>query len=518
MPDWGTVESQRKTTIGVLIAVAVAIVAVVATALIVLTGNDDTSGSSNSGGNESVPEELEQYYDQDIDWDDCDDDECTRVTVPIDYDDPDGDTLELAVKMTPAESDDSRGPLLLNPGGPGAPGIDYLPVFATQASDSVKTNFDLVGFDPRGTGDSTPLKCFDDKTLDEFNASDPTPDSEKEVQEARDWTKRLGQACEKNSGDLAAHVSTEETARDMDILRAVLGADDLDYFGASYGTQLGSTYATLFPENVGRLVLDGAVDPSQDGVGFAKGQNEGFQRALTAYLEECVTSEDCPLGTDIDKAQTKLKSFLDDLDENPMTVGDRELTQGLAMYGIAVTLYNKQSWSSLTMELNSALSGDGAMMLELADLYLDRDSDGTYENNSTEANIAITCMDGQDDIDSSKVESLLPEFEDTSPVFGSFMAWGTMGCADWPIEANHTQPDIDAGGSDPILVIGTTRDPATPYEWSEALTEQLGSGVLLTREGDGHTAYGQGSSCTDDAVDSYLIDGDVPDDGTTCEE
>lgn len=507
----------HTTTLGIAVAAGVIVLALVVTLVVVLVQRND-SVTANRAGTESVPEGLEEFYQQDVDWKNCDDGECADVTVPIDYEEPDGKTLTLAVKRVPAKSDDARGPLLINPGGPGAPGISFLSVFESQASDTVRQHFDLIGFDPRGTGDSTPLKCFDDETLDEFNASDPTPDDPGEIKEAREWVTRLGEACQENSGELAAHVSTEETARDMDVLRSVLGARKMDYYGASYGTQLGATYATLFPEKAGRMVLDGAVDPSLDAIDFAKGQNDGFQRALDAYLKSCASDDSCPLGSDTGAIETKLRKFLDDLDEDPLTVDDRKLTEGLAMYGIAVTLYNKESWESLTLELAAALEGNGAMMLRLSDAYFDRGADGTYKNNSTEANIAISCMDEQEDVSVSEVKSVIPEFEKTSPVFGSFMAWGTMACGQWPIEAKHPQPEIDAADADPILVVGTTRDPATPYEWSKALRDQLGSGVLLTREGDGHTGYHQGSDCTDTAIDDYLVEGEVPDDGTTCEE
>ena len=277
----------------------------------------------------------------------------------------------------------------------------------------------------------------------------------------------------------------------MDVARAAMGQQKLDWFGASYGTQLGATYATLFPQKVGAMVLDGAVDPAQDVFGSAFGQATGFQRALDAYLDACAKLESCPLGQDPNAANRALATFMSRLEDQPLPTGtDRELTKGRAFYGVAVTLYDKAAWPVLSQALTAALRGDGSLLLRLNDLYFSRQSDGSYDGNIGWANIAVNCLDNRERPSVAEVEAELPRFEKVSPVFGAALGWGTLGCTDWP----------------------------EPYENAKALADQLGDreGVLLTREGDGHTAYSSGNRCIVKAVDAYLVDGTVPRDGTTC--
>ena len=305
-------------------------------------------------------------------------------------------------------------------------------------------------------------------------------------------------------------------------MRALLGSKTLDWFGASYGTELGATYATLFPKTVGRMVLDGAVDPSLSAEESAFGQTTGFQRALDAYIDDCVKRQDCPLGRDADAAEDRLVEFVEDRDANPMDTGEqRQLTQGITFYGIAVTLYDKQTWPILTQALTAAFKGDGGVLLRLSDAYFRRQPDGSYSENLGEANPAINCLDSADDDGEStlkEVQDSLPRFSKASPVFGRALAWGALSCSDWPIKSTHPQVDVDATGSKPIVVLGTTRDPATPYEWAKALADELGTAVLVSREGDGHTAYTSGNQCIQRLVDDYLVDGKVPKDGTSCKD
>lgn len=499
------------------VVVVVAVVAALAVIGLVRGLPEDTSDEPQATG-ESGPDGLAEFYTQELSWEDCGEGRCTRVEVPVDYAEPDGATTELAVKRIPADGDGDRR-LFVNPGGPGGSAIEFADYLVTLLGDEVRETYDVVGVDPRGVGESTPLACLPDERFDAFVAADPTPDDEAELTRLRELTTELGEACRAEGGELAAHVSTEEAARDMDVVRALLGAESFDWFGASYGTQLGATYATVFPETVGRMVLDGAVDPSLDGAEAALGQATGFQRALEAYVEDCVADDECPLGSDPREAIERIDGLLSDLDADPLVVGERELTEGLAFYGIAVTLYDRATWPVLTQGLRSALDDDGSVLLQLSDLYFQRGPDGGYPSNIGEVIYAVSCLDVDGEEPTiSQVRDRVEEFTDVSPVFGPALAWGTLACADWPIEATSPQVEIDAEGAGPILVVGTTRDPATPYEWSEALAEQLASGVLLTREGDGHTAYGSGNDCIDDAVDGYLVDGTVPDDGTVCPE
>ena len=463
-----------------------------------------------------APAGLESFYQQDLDWTDCTSAQCAWVTVPIDYDKPGGATTRIRMVVHPA-TEESRRSIFVNPGGPGGSAVNFAGTMASSFGDDVRKDADVVGVDPRGVGLSTPLTCLSDSEFDTYAARDPDPDDAAEVRTLRESFTALGQACLDHSGELAAHVSTVEVARDMDVVRALLGRTTLDWFGASYGTELGSTYAELFPKRVGRMVLDGAVDPSLDAVDSSYAQAVGFQRALSNYAKDCARSDDCPIGDDPVAGVAKVADLLAQLDARPITGdGERELTEGLAFYGIAVTLYDKETWQYLTQALKLAFDGDGSLLLTLSDAYFERTPSGRYASNQGQVISAVNCLDSPGGLGEAAVEAETPRFVEASPVFGRALAWGAIGCADWPIESANPLPTIDGAGAPPIVVIGTTGDPATPYESAEALASQLESGVLLTREGDGHTAYLSGNECIQRAVDGYFVDGTVPKEGTRC--
>lgn len=510
----------RRTAILATLLAAV-LIAAIAFAAITSTSDDDKAGSDQPApAAEGVPSGLEEFYTQKLSWNECGDARCTTVEVPVDYEKPDGETLKLEVKVIPAEGDGGRS-LFVNPGGPGGEAQGFAGTMKARLGSDVLDTYDIVGVDPRGVGKSTPVDCLSDRELDEYAASEPDPDNPAEIEEYRAATVDFGNGCEERSGALASHISTEEAARDFDVVRALLGSKTLDWFGASYGTELGATYATLFPKTVGRMVLDGAVDPSLTAEESAFGQTTGFQRALDAYIDDCVKRKECPLGRDADAAEDRLAEFVDARDANPMDTGEeRKLTQGITFYGIAVTLYDKETWPILTQALTAAFQGDGGVLLHLSDAYFRRQPDGSYSENLGEANPAINCLDSADDDESTleEVQDSLPRFAKASPVFGRALAWGALSCSDWPIMATHPQVDVDATGSKPIVVLGTTRDPATPYEWAKALADELGSAVLVSRQGDGHTAYTSGNTCIKNLVDDYLVDGKVPEDGATCKD
>ena len=512
----------RRTT---LIAAFVAAALVVAIAVAAVVGGGDQAKTSDHWSDPTpdatgAPTGLDRFYTQKLSWSDCGRAHCTWVKVPIDYAKPDGDDLRLRVKVYAAKGRGGHS-LFLNPGGPGGSALGFTDYMRSKFGSAVLNRYDLVGVDPRGVGQSTPVDCLSDRDFDTYAASEPDPDNAAEIAAYRRTVVDFGRGCEAKSGALAAHISTEEAARDFDIVRALLGSKRFDWFGASYGTQLGSTYATLFPKNVGRMVLDGAVDPSLSAEESAFGQTTGFQRALQAYIKDCVKKQSCPLGHDAARAEKKLAAFVAARDAKPLKTGQkRKLTEGLTFYGIAVTLYDKEYWSALTAALSAAFRGDGSILLRLADVYFERQDDGSYDSNIGEANPAINCLDAGPDKESSleRVEKSLPRFTKASPVFGPALAWGALSCSEWPIKATHPQVPIDAKDSAPIVVLGTTRDPATPYEWAKALADQLGSAVLVSRQGDGHTAYTSGNSCIRDAVDAYLVDGKVPKNGLLCKE
>ncbi|MCM0622669.1 alpha/beta hydrolase [Nocardioides bruguierae] len=523
--------------LAIVIAAAVVLAAAgagLAAGLGLLGGSDDSRGTDAGGvtapASPAEPEEgatdapsegLAPYYSQSIDWADCGDGSgnlCGTLEVPVDYADPSGDSIEVAVLKVPAPADSRVGSLVVNPGGPGAPGTSYAAagtnVFRPQLMDA----YDLVGFDPRGTGSSDPVDCVSDSELDDFLAMDPDPDTDAEAQASVDALEDFFAGCVQNSDSLVGHVTTVETARDMDVLRAALGESTLDYLGASYGTKLGATYAELFPDRVGRFVLDGAVDVALSSRELSLGQAEGFERALTAYVTDCVeNASGCFLGDTVDEGLQRIADFLAETDQNPLPTQDgRTLTEGNAFYGIITPLYVSDYWYLLTQGLQSAFQGDGTTLMLLADAYASRNTDGTYADNSAEAIYAINCLDDPASEPVSAIPGEMSDFLEASPTLGQVFAWGMLGCQGVQVTASEEAPEIDGAGAAPILVVGTTRDPATPYEWAQSLADELESGVLLTRDGDGHTAYNSGNDCIDTTIEDYLIDGVVPDDGTTC--
>lgn len=520
----------RRSAVLVRIAVGVMIFALVAAGvggwLVVAHLGDDDARSTPSRLQPSArpteqmpatPAALAAFYDQELTWTDCGRNECSKLRVPLDYAEPTGTTIELAVLKAPARNAEDRlGSLVVNPGGPGASGVRLAAGGANQFGSELVEHYDIVGFDPRGVGSSQPLECLSTAGLDEFLAFDPDPDTPAEVSRLDDLLRGFGQGCLDKSGDLARHISTREAARDMDILRAALGEQKLDYLGYSYGTLLGATYAEQFSANVGRFVLDGAIDPSLSNAELSLQQGEGFETALRAYLKDCV-SRGCFLGGTVDQGARKIRSFLDELDARPIPGKDgRPLTEGLGMYGIWLPLYVEALWPTLTGALEDAIvRRDGSSLMGLADTYASRGA-GEYEDNSIEALYAVNCLDHSDSIPSKDVAPRIAEFEKVSPTFGAAFAYGLSSCASWPIKSGERTVALHARGAAPIVVIGTTRDPATPLVWAQALAKQLDSGRLITRDGDGHTGFQQGNACVDDAVEGYLVQGTVPPDDLKC--
>lgn len=439
---------------------------------------------------------------------------CTTVYVPTSYDQPDAGTTAIAVARF-AATGPSEGDLFINPGGPGAGGITTAAWLSSTSN--LSRNFDIIGFDPRGTGSSDPLVCLGTSALDELVAFDPTPDTPADRQQGIDLVTAQGEACKANSGLLASHVTTVETARDMDVLRALLGDGKMNYLGFSYGTFLGTTYAALFPDRVGRFVLDGALAPGLNEMEIGEAQTASLQTGLDAYLKACVkTGNQCPLGRSVQKAAANLRQLFVAVDASPLPTGDpaRPLNEALAFYGVAETMYSPSTWWLLTNALQSALAGHGEPLLSLADNYLGR-SNGRYVNNALQANQAINCLDEQ----IAGGPTSIPEstFVADSPIIGDMMyGLADRGCGDWAPRTTATAPDYTAPGTPPILVVGTTRDPITPYSWARTLAQTLDHGVLLTRVGDGHTAYDSGNRCIVRKVNAFLVNGTVPAPGTRC--
>ncbi|MFC5913198.1 alpha/beta hydrolase [Streptomyces pulveraceus] len=478
--------------------------------------SSSASSASSAASAPAVPAGLKPYYAQQLKWRDCGVEgfQCTTMKAPLDYKKPDGTKINLAVSRKKATGPGKRiGSLLVNPGGPGGSAVEYLQSYAALGYPAqVRARYDMVAVDPRGVARSEPVVCLTGPQMDSYTEVDQTPDDSHEVTELTDAFKELADGCEKHSGEILPHVSTVETARDMDMLRSLLGDEKLNYVGASYGTFLGATYAGLFPARVGRLVLDGAMDPSLDALTLNRDQTAGFETGFQAFAADCVKKKDCPLGTtSTADAAARLKRLFTDLDARPIATGEsRRLTESLATTGVIAAMYDESAWPQLREALAAAQKGDGSGLLALSDSYYERRPNGTYANLMF-ANAAVNCLDLPPAfVDAKAAARAVPSFEKASPVFGKAFAWAALNCADWPVPPTGTPHRIEAKGAAPIVVVGTTRDPATPYKWAQSLAGQLSSGTLLTYEGDGHTAYGRGSKCIDTAINTYLLEGTPP--------
>ena len=470
-----------------------------------------------TAGAAPFPEELEAYYTQELDWSECGDGyECADVSVPMDYEQPDGETISIALKVLQA-SGQSRGALFINPGGPGGSGIELVESAPDMFGDELLTNYDIVGFDPRGVGASTAVRCYDSEQLDELFAQTYDLSTDGGFEQYLSDLTAYGEACEANTGELVHHLDTVTAARDLDVLRAALQQPSLTYLGYSYGTFLGAIYAEHFPDTVGRLVLDGAVDPSLNYTQITQGQITAFDVAYRSYLEDCLSSADCPFTGDVDDAVNQTVQLVHQLTDTPVDSGDpeRPVTDSDLYNAIVIALYSPSSWQVLTSAIAALMQDDGSQVRFLADYAMERDDNGQYPEDEGAFRL-IDCSDYPVELDRAHSRELAEENAEISELFGEAFSYGEVACSAMPVSSDAVREPIHAEGTPPIVVIGTTRDPATPHEWAESLAEQLDSGVLVSYDGDGHTAYGGASACVDDAVEAFLVDGVVPEDGLSC--
>ena len=416
--------------------------------------------------------------------------------------------------------------LFVNPGGPGGAVVSALPYYAGQGiGEAVVNAYDIVALDPRGVGDSTPVFCMTDEEKDKYNAGSETEGTDADspqsaIAEVQEDSREFAQGCRDHSGAIFEHIDTVSAARDFDMVRSILGQDKLNLLGYSYGTFLGATYAGLYPAQVGRFVLDGALDPSLSVDEVSSMQMRGLDASLQQWITDCATQASCPMGRTKDEGIANVRSFLESLEASPLPTNDpdRPLTEGLAVTAMIGAMYNTQWWPELTNAYSDATRrSDGTAMLEIADLMNSRNPDGTYADNSTDAINAINNLDykpaGTDAEWIARADALKSELS----ILDRYVGYPSAGLSAWPTEHAEREP-IHATGAAPILVIGTTHDPATPYPMAEALASQLDSGVLITVEGWNHTAYRRGANqCVVRAVEDYLVKGTVPTDGLTCQ-
>ncbi len=445
--------------------------------------------------------------------------QCATLKVPIDYANKSLGQFDIAVVRYRDPNQHNRiGSLVVNPGGPGVSGVEYALNAEYIVNPDVLERYDIVGFDPRGIGDSTPISCLTAAEQDASFASDPKPDTDAEYAQALIDTQDFVDKCVAKTPNLA-HFSTQEAARDMEHLRQGLGDTKLNYLGFSYGTYLGTLYAQEFPETVGRFVLDGAVDPTIAIDQQTRVQAVAFDQALANFIADCPKHKNCPLP--INTTSQFFTDLFNKVSTQPLTVTSkqstdtpRQITEGLVVTGTASALYDDDSgWPLLRTAISEALTGDGTTFAKLADAYNGRNSDGTYKNNENDANVIIECLDWQQSKTNNQIRANVSSFTKAAPVFGPYVAYSGITCnllnqtINPPAPENHK---ISFNTATPVLVIGTTQDPATPYAWAKRLSSYIVGSHLITLKGEGHTGYGRGSACTDDAVDKYLTTGTTP--------
>jgi pimeloyl-ACP methyl ester carboxylesterase len=469
---------------------------------------------------ENVAADLKPFYDQVLEWKSCSSGkQCATAKAPLDWKNPSTGEVELALIRQTAKGT-KQGSLLVNPGGPGGSGYDFVANSINYATDSkLQNSFDVVGFDPRGVGHSSAVKCYDAKQMDEYlyGITPGVRGSDEWIANNAATSKAFGDACNQNTGPLLARVDTISAARDLDLLRSILGDKKLNYLGYSYGTYLGAVYANLYPGKTGRLVLDGALDPAASNFDVTKVQAQGFESALRAYLADCLKQKNCPFTGSVDTGMATIASLLAAVERSPIRNSDgRELGANTLVTAIIYPLYDATAWSYLTDMFTSVMKGDAKFAFTLADAYNNRQADGTYGDNSTEAFMAINCLDYTYNNDPAVMRQQAAELAKDAPVIGPYMAYGDIGCGNWPYQTTYQRGPIAAKGSAPILVVGTTNDPATPYVWAKNLATELQNGHLLTYKGEGHTAYNKSNSCVNGTVDDFLLKGTIPSDGKTC--
>ncbi|MDQ6784640.1 MAG: alpha/beta hydrolase [Actinomycetota bacterium] len=441
--------------------------------------------------------------------------QCASIAVPLDPVHPGPATINLALDRRPATGNRS-GALLVNPGGPGVSAVDALPQIVGMLGATVKTHFDVVGFDPPGVGHSAPLACLDNSALAQYLHADPAPPGPGGINEVVAADRRLGSACRAHSGAILSHVSTADAARDLDLVRQAMGEPTLNYLGFSYGTSLGAVYAQLFGPKVRTMVLDGAIDPSQGALPFLQAQGASLDAQFRRFAAACGAMASCPWRVGGGKGGdlvTAFQELVNRVRQHPIGVGQRSVGPAELLYGTIAGLYSTQSWPVIDQALADAERGDGMLTLAAFDQYVERSANGTYAN-TFEAESAVNCLDNPSP-SVTAIAAAQPGFARADPVFGTLVLYGELSCAVWPVPATSGPQRITAPQAPPIVVIGSTGDPVTPYSQAQSLASQLTHGMLLTRVGDGHTGYGA-SACVRDAADAYLTDLTIPATGASC--
>ena len=452
-----------------------------------------------------------------IDWHRCGDGfQCGSLPVPVDYARPASPTIDLAVIRQPARRSRSRlGAIVVNPGGPGAPAVAYLRSLADVLPNDLRDRFDLVAFDPRGVGASSPIRCGDG--VDPLFDQAFSPERPEERAALLDAFRRVATACMQHDAGILAHVSTREGAHDLDRLRAALGEPRLTFLGLSYGTYLGTLYASAYPRRVRAMVLDGVIDPALDAEATALAQARGFEHALDDFLADCAAHPGCPYhhGGHPAGAYDRLRARVARLPIPAPETNGRTLNQTRFDAAVLHELYlGRAGWSTLARALAAAERGDASGLLDMADTFVGRQSDGT-DDHSLEAFWAVRCLDGPA-ADVATMARIEARAVHVAPRIGAFVVNMSLACSVWPVAALPSTRALRASGAPAILVVGTTDDPATPLSQARSLARELDRGVLLVARGEQHTAFVEGNACVDRVVTHYLVDREPPKDGTRC--
>ncbi|MGH3737967.1 MAG: alpha/beta hydrolase [Micromonosporaceae bacterium] len=511
----------RRPVVIAVAAVAVAALLAGCTATPTARWKDSPGGGSSEPGAPGIPA---------AEWEDCEEVaeevldgsaprrisfECATVEVPLDWSDPDnGETLDIALLRARSKRQrDRKGSLVINPGGPGGSGINTAVYLAETLPVQVMKGFDLVGFDPRGVGRSSPVECWDDEDKDTMLGAEPDPVSPQAYDEIVTLTDEMVADCEQKYGDTLKFFSTEQTARDIEAIRQAVGDDKLTYLGYSYGTLLGAVYAKLFPDRIRAMVLDGAVDPGKSEIASSEGQAAGFELAFNNFAKWCkgAGASQCPIAPDARGFVTRL---LAKARKAPVEISDgRKATAGWVLAAVVYTMYVQEWWPVLAEGLAAADKGRPEALFRIVDTFNERESDGDYDN-SMEVLTMVNCVDEEKSPSVEDIRKLQTDWRKKYPLFGAPLALSILGCAVWP-DQHDPYPYGEAKGAPPILVVGTTGDPATPYEQAGVLAKLLGTGVLITFEGEGHTAYPT-AGCLNDVINDYLIDLEAPKSEVTC--
>lgn len=462
---------------------------------------------------------LSSYRTQPLNWHSCSAGQCASLRVPLDYTDLSRGDITLAISRLPHSGPNFQGSIVINPGGPGESGLEFAKYAAKHLAPDVAREFDFIGLDPRGVQNSAPVTCMTPKQTAAWLAMDSSPDTPKEITSVMRAAGRISKGCLKYSPRIAPFVGTASAAQDLDILRSALGEEKLNWLGFSYGTYLGTAYLEAFPDHVGRFVLDGALNPALNSMQISDGQSAGFQRAFQNFAADCSRRKTCTLGASAAEITKKVNALLARLDRHPLrTDQGPALTQSLGMGGMLTAMYTTEMWEPLGDAIAQALSGNGSGLMELAWVGSQQTGPTTFTSNVQSAYYAIDCWDMPAPPGAAGLSAAARRWSAGAPVpeFAKSMAWSNAPCTSWFAHDSHGPAPAASSTKAPILVIGTRFDPATPYEWSQALSSQLATSTLLTYEGNGHTAFGSGSACIDNQVELYLLRGALPPKGASC--